>query len=116
MGAMRCRVKDIDSIGSFLEIGLLESSDMNRDSFYIKLDIRNASNLQEIQLYLHRIVSALDATNTNNFIIRFVFNGKFGGKENLLKICTNFNRKHLAAILERRNGRTELIVSNKSCN
>ena len=122
--ALSCWERSIDSIISFIECGLLESSNEQRDSFHIILEVRHVSTehqvkRKKIDLYLNRVVNALSATNARNFMVTFLFRESEFDLQSVQEICKNFERRHLAAIVEekdqpwRRGSR--LIVSNIGC-
>lgn len=110
--------KNIQSIMSFLEMGLHKSRNMDRNSLCMHLILRAKISMETFELCINRIVNALDATQTKNWRFVFYFSKDMDESNYRHRICDNLKTSYLVAVTDEADGDDELriVVSNKTCN
>ena len=102
-------------------MGLFDSRHIDRKSLKIYLsfitgtDPSNVS-MSDIELSAVRIVTALDAAKTKDFMLRLYIPEALDSSNYRQKICEKFHRTHLAQTTEKdTDDEYGLIISNREC-
>lgn len=114
----------LQSIASFIEIGLMESRSMERKSLTIALGIADIDDepkhitMKDIELATNRIVNALHVTKTQNWRFECLFPHKIDKDNDRRRICQSLKQLYLTANRQEpdENDDVAIIVSNKDCN
>eukprot|EP01084_Bolivina_argentea_P276060 470934_1 len=95
-----CDSIDIQHVVSFIEMGLINSKKVNRKSLKVLVRIMDNENIKmrEIELYITRIMNALDASNINDVMLIFCIHKDLGTNNRMNKIVEHFQQMHLVVI------------------
>merc|ERR1712176_1466397 len=93
--------EDMPDVVSFVEIGLMESRNMQRESLTIGLWLYHLNDgqeniMKEIELLTNRIVNALHGTKNQNWRFLFEFPHENDEINDRKRICRNLAHLHLA--------------------
>eukprot|EP01084_Bolivina_argentea_P031845 58923_1 len=119
-------VKTLNKVSEYIEIGLLQSQQMNlnRRQFVIELVVEfNDVSMNKIGLYISRIVHCLNSLGIDNFMLKYYFyhdgiNGQVD-IEAKHKLIQTFSRNYSTfdgrIFAENDNAHSVMIITNKNC-
>eukprot|EP01084_Bolivina_argentea_P096975 174311_1 len=113
-----CNSIDIQNIVSYIEMGLINSKQTNRKSLKVSMEIYDNENIKmrEIELYITRIMNALDASNINDIMLKLHMQKGLDTSNCMNKIVEHFKQTHLVEqAVHQRNKHQRIIISNKNC-
>eukprot|EP01084_Bolivina_argentea_P276059 470932_1 len=113
-----CDSIDIQHVVSFIEMGLINSQTNTRKSLKVLIKIRDKKNIKmtQIELYITRIMNALDASNINDVMLIFCIHKDLGTNNRMNKIVEHFQQMHLVVIDKLFDeNKSTVIISSKNC-
>ena len=101
------------------EVGLFRTKQQKRKKLELALQLYSdpEPTMEQIELHMHRLVSILDKSRTENYRITFYFDEEVDKDNHRDAICKSFERTHLAAATTEVDdkGDHRIVISNKNC-
>eukprot|EP01084_Bolivina_argentea_P189935 326525_1 len=110
-----CDSVDIQEIISYIEMGLVKSKKNNRKALTLWIKIEDTEDIEmtEVELYVIRLMNALDAANIQDIMLIFIIPQDLDTNDYIYTIVEHFEQTHLAVIST--NDNVKIIISNKNC-
>merc|ERR1712228_137267 len=112
----------METILRYVEIGLLEARELQRKSLRIEICLnpndRTTVSIKDVELFMNRLVNALDASNTDDFMLSFYFDPSFDSQKYSQEIVKKLQTTHSVFhenVIEYDNEKVKIVISNRYC-